>query len=488
MLVENFAPGVFDRLGLSAAVVKAANPRCIYLSMPGFCSSDSGRAELKAFEAVIMTESGVFADMGLNRTLMGVNPSYSPLPLASTYAAPIAANAVTAALISRELTGLGDHLEIPLAACLHDTLIYNAMDLTDVLPARYLCARQREINRRTALGLPMNLSYGQVMDLLDPFYCTYQCKDDRMLYLVAPCHAVHQERTLKILGLWDEMLARDIPRGGVWQDCSAWEEGVLMMLGTYPISDDAWASMLKMRMAAVFSSRPAAEWESIFGSMKVPASEVKSACEWLQSEHALASGLVVKRTITLDSSGSAADCSNRTHEAVVEVTTLEASTVVWHKSAKAAMNDVALEQSRKTLYSKMVQARMANTEDTLSNQCLWLRGVKVVDFCNVIAGPMIGCLLARMGADVVKVDPAKPSYDALVAVYMGICSNRGKRSLLADLKHVSSMELLRRLVVWADIVLCNQVRVDQSSSSDCRILNLSSLARSNSVRPHLYEI
>ena len=103
---------------------------------------------------------------------------------------------------------------------------------------------------------------------------------------------------------------------------------------------------------------------------------------------------------------------------------------------------------------------MANTEDTLSNQCLWLRGVKVVDFCNVIAGPMIGCLLARMGADVVKVDPAKPSYDALVAVYMGICSNRGKRSLLADLKHVSSMELLRRLVVWADIVLCNQVRVD----------------------------
>ena len=34
-----------------------------------------------------MTAGGVFSDMGLNRVLMGVNPCYSALPLASTYAA-----------------------------------------------------------------------------------------------------------------------------------------------------------------------------------------------------------------------------------------------------------------------------------------------------------------------------------------------------------------------------------------------------------------
>lgn len=113
---------------------------------------------------------------------MGVNPSYSPLPLASTYASPMAANAVTAALISRELTGLGDEIEVPLAACLHDTLIYNSMDLT--LPQRYICERQHEIARRIELKLPMDLNYDQVKDLLDPFYCTYACKDKRMFYLV----------------------------------------------------------------------------------------------------------------------------------------------------------------------------------------------------------------------------------------------------------------------------------------------------------------
>lgn len=63
--------------------------------------------------------------MGLNRTLMGKNPSYSPLPLASTYASPLAAGAIASALIARELTGLGDQIEVPLAACLHDTLVGN---------------------------------------------------------------------------------------------------------------------------------------------------------------------------------------------------------------------------------------------------------------------------------------------------------------------------------------------------------------------------
>ena len=69
----------------------------------------------------------------------------------------------------------------------------------------------------------------------------------------------------------------------------------------------------------------------------------------------------------------------------------------------------------------------------------------------------IGCLLARQGATVLKVDPAKPTYDALVAVYMGMVTNRGKKSLLADVKHPNSQEIVRRLVEWADVVLCNQV-------------------------------
>jgi crotonobetainyl-CoA:carnitine CoA-transferase CaiB-like acyl-CoA transferase len=76
----------------------------------------------------------------------------------------------------------------------------------------------------------------------------------------------------------------------------------------------------------------------------------------------------------------------------------------------------------------------------------WLEGLKVVDLCNVIAGPYIGGVLSRFGADVIKVDANKPTYDALVAVFMGVPPNRGKRSLLADLKTATGKEILTRLV------------------------------------------
>ena len=56
----------------------------------------------------------------------------------------------------------------------------------------------------------------------------------------------------------------------------------------------------------------------------------------------------------------------------------------------------------------------------------WLAGTRVVDLSNVIAGPTIGGMLARFGATVVKVDRSKPSYDGLVAVFMGVPINTGE--------------------------------------------------------------
>jgi crotonobetainyl-CoA:carnitine CoA-transferase CaiB-like acyl-CoA transferase len=107
IIVENFRPGKMASLGFDFAQMRAERP------------------ELRAYESIVAASSGVFTDMGLNRVLMGLNPSFSPLPLASAYASQIAASATVLALQARQMTGKGDQIEVPLAAAVMEGLFYN---------------------------------------------------------------------------------------------------------------------------------------------------------------------------------------------------------------------------------------------------------------------------------------------------------------------------------------------------------------------------
>jgi crotonobetainyl-CoA:carnitine CoA-transferase CaiB-like acyl-CoA transferase len=80
-----------------------------------------------------------------------------------------------------------------------------------------------------------------------------------------------------------------------------------------------------------------------------------------------------------------------------------------------------------------------------------LAGLRVVDFCIVLAGPTCGRILAELGADVIKIDQA----DRNPTSYSWLEVNRGKRSVLLDLKTAEGRELARKLVGSADVVLEN---------------------------------
>jgi crotonobetainyl-CoA:carnitine CoA-transferase CaiB-like acyl-CoA transferase len=76
--------------------------------------------------------------------------------------------------------------------------------------------------------------------------------------------------------------------------------------------------------------------------------------------------------------------------------------------------------------------------------------VKVLDLCIILAGPTSARTLAEFGADVIKVDsPHRPA----VAFHNDI--NRGKRSILIDLKTSAGLEVFWRLVDRADVVVQN---------------------------------
>lgn len=88
-----------------------------------------------------------------------------------------------------------------------------------------------------------------------------------------------------------------------------------------------------------------------------------------------------------------------------------------------------------------------------------LAGLKVLEFSHTVMGPTAGLLLAELGADVVKIEPA-PKGDhtrGLGGFAAGFFAafNRDKRSLAIDLKQKAGQAVMHRLVATADVVLEN---------------------------------
>ena len=72
-----------------------------------------------------------------------------------------------------------------------------------------------------------------------------------------------------------------------------------------------------------------------------------------------------------------------------------------------------------------------------------LDGFKVIDFGQYIAGPLAGMLLADQGADVIKADPpGGPRWQTSA----NSTWNRGKRSIVLDLKQPGGLATARELI------------------------------------------
>lgn len=89
-----------------------------------------------------------------------------------------------------------------------------------------------------------------------------------------------------------------------------------------------------------------------------------------------------------------------------------------------------------------------------------LEGVKVLDLCHVLGGPFAGQLLAQMGAEVIKVESPDGDYSRTVPPHwfegdssFFLSCNRGKKSVVLDLKHAEGKAALMDLVKAADAVI-----------------------------------
>lgn len=107
VMVENFSPGVVERLGLDYETVRAVNPRIVYAQIKGF-GSGSPYAEFPAFDPVGQATGGAMSITGEPDG----PPMHAGVNLADSGAGYHCAIAILAALYQRTKTGVGQRIEI----------------------------------------------------------------------------------------------------------------------------------------------------------------------------------------------------------------------------------------------------------------------------------------------------------------------------------------------------------------------------------------
>ncbi len=111
VVIENFLPGVADRLGLGYAAVRAANPGVVYASITGF-GQTGPYARRPGYNSIAQGMSGLMALTGMP----GHPPTKVGGSVADVAAALLAFGAINAALLHRARGGEGQHLDISLLA------------------------------------------------------------------------------------------------------------------------------------------------------------------------------------------------------------------------------------------------------------------------------------------------------------------------------------------------------------------------------------
>jgi crotonobetainyl-CoA:carnitine CoA-transferase CaiB-like acyl-CoA transferase len=241
IVIENFAPGVMDRLGLSAHEMVEKHSGLIWCSMPGFAADDP-RCDLPAWEGVICAAAGLYNPSMFNTV---GDPVFSALPLASFFGAIVASHGVAAALFHRERTGEGQHIEIPLFEAAFQAIA---------------CYGENPFN--TGAG-PLHELIGE---LVHPAVLRkYRGKDGRLIGMSPPVRP------------WIKLQEQLIPKD--------------LLAKRDPESIAKVIAVLE----ETYRSRTALEWEIHFQTeLGVCAAAVQTAEDWLADEHARATKCVIE--------------------------------------------------------------------------------------------------------------------------------------------------------------------------------------------------
>jgi len=159
-VLEQFRPGVVDRLGINYAAVSEVNPRIVYCSLTGF-GQDGPHRERSGHDLNYLALSGV---LGLTTDDRG-KPVIPGVQVADLAGGMIAGFAILAALLAREKTGRGQYVDVSM---------FDVMLSMLPIPAAH---------HFTGKTIPVGGKY--VLSGAYPFYNVYQTSDGKFMTLGA---------------------------------------------------------------------------------------------------------------------------------------------------------------------------------------------------------------------------------------------------------------------------------------------------------------
>lgn len=123
VVVENFRPGVAERLGIDYATLSALNPAIVYCSITGYGASGPDRT-LKAYDTMVQAASGLMSITGEQ----GGRPLKAGSALSDGIAGSFATSAILAALLRRSADGQGQLVDVSMVDCLLSLVLDEPLD------------------------------------------------------------------------------------------------------------------------------------------------------------------------------------------------------------------------------------------------------------------------------------------------------------------------------------------------------------------------
>ncbi len=202
------------------------------------------------------------------------------------------------------------------------------------------------------------------------------------------------------------------------------------------LHDPALLEKHLQRARELFKTRSAQEWEDLVAEAGSECAVCRTSAEWFEHPHARESKMVI-------------EVDDPTYGPMLQPGINARLSRTPGAVRRAAPK---LDQHRVEVLAELAASSpsspAAAMESTLRTA---LEGVRVLDLCIILAGPTCGRTLAEFGADVIKID--NPSRGGFVQSHNDV--NRGKRSILLDLKSDEGREIFWQLVDTADVVAQN---------------------------------